>query len=235
MFSFAHLQLESWSDDTLYGWRGLVGQWYMLGTPPSSDLYTVHALIFSVPWHSRSQRWVCRTDVMCYYFLCLCQDPGGSSNSSRLWISWITLQLQPQPSHYSNQDNKKLLLSGMYGAWLCACCCCCCTGTNNVRHGDAAEWVAMCASTESPPPHATLLMARCIWWRLPPTHQRPPSPTRERHLVDSGCNYSPTSLLPSPWPILLYTQNNLWCEALAFSSDCTSTVGQGGGRGDNTE
>ncbi len=163
-------------------------------------------------------------------FLCLCQDPGSSRTVNQLQQDW-RLNYIKAPYKITKRIAFELLLCAV---WLCAYCC---TDTNNVskvQHGDAAECVAMCAPRESPPPHATLLMARFIWWRLPPTHQRPCSPsslpTREGHLVDSGCNYSPTSLLTSPWPALLYTQNNLWFGAQALSSYCTSTVGQEAGK-----
>lgn len=72
--------------------------------------------------------------------------------------------------------------------------------SQKVQHGDAAEWVAMCARREIPPPNATLLMARCIWWRLPPTHQRtaprPPS-QRER---DTSWTWGATTAPHPCWP-----------------------------------
>lgn len=162
------------------------------------------------------------------HFLCLSQHPSCSSSiminnlQIQIWHIWITFQLCTgnRSSHWA---------ASVVSVWSVSLCPLLHRDQwyPRMQHGDAAECVAMCAVREIPPPHASLLMAWCIWWRLPPTHSRPCSPfsltTQERHPVDSGCNCTLTSLLPSPWPTRLYTWNNLWC--MAFSSDCTSTVG----------
>lgn len=129
---------------------------------------------------------------------------------------WVTLQLCP------TKRIKRLLLCGMYGSS---------TDVNavSVCSMEMLQSGLPCVRPEKAlPHHATLLMAGCIWWRLPPTHQQPllpvlPPNPRE---TPSGLGVQQRSLLPSAWPALLYTENNLWCEVQAFSSDCTSTVGQ---------
>lgn len=198
------------------------------GAEPFSDLCTVQSLRFSVPWHTWSPCEIWGNDAMCSTSFVSVRILAATA----LWISgrsWISCSKVIELHYSSVQTWKK--------TWRLSFFCAECMEYGSVRTAaqilmmsQSAAWRCcrvgchVCAKREPSPsrysPHGQMHLMET------PTHSPVPLPTWGRHLVAPGCNYSPTSRLPSPWPALLDTKSNLWCEAQAFSSGCMSIVGQ---------
>lgn len=157
------------------------GMMQLVLLPP--DLFvSVRILAETILWIS-SRFWISRSKVTELHYSCVQREKKNKQEKKIKLLSSFCAECMV----YGLMHTAALILMmSQSAAWRC-----CRVGCH------------VCTKTEPSPsrysPHGQMHLMET------PTHSPVALPTWERHLVDLRCNYSHTSLLPSPWPALLDT------------------------------